>query len=125
MSVAPLFWQRCLDAFRAELTPQQFNTWIRPLALESAGGGYRLLAQNRFVQQWVKERFLSRISELAAESEGRPVPITLGITDSPGEAVAPAAATLPSAVQPPKPAPAVEPPSGMTTPPALPRRHEQ
>ena len=58
MSVAPLFWQRCLDAFREELTPQQFNTWIRPLALESAGGGYRLLAQNRFVLQWVKERFL-------------------------------------------------------------------
>ena len=34
---APLFWQRCLDAFREELTPQQFNTWIRPLALETRG----------------------------------------------------------------------------------------
>ena len=85
MSVDPLFWQRCLDAFRAELTPQQFNTWIRPLALESAGAGYRLLAQNRFVLQWVKERFLARISELAAEAEGRPVPITLAITDSPAD----------------------------------------
>ena len=74
MSAAPLFWQRCLDAFREELTPQQFNTWIRPLALESAGGGYRLLAQNRFVLQWVKERFLSRIPELAAQAEGRPGP---------------------------------------------------
>ena len=62
MSADPLFWQRCLDAFRAELTPQQFNTWIRPLALESAGSGYRLLAQNRFVLQWVKDRFLARIS---------------------------------------------------------------
>ncbi len=85
MSAAPLFWQRCLDAFREELTPQQFNTWIRPLALESAGAGYRLLAQNRFVLQWVKERFLSRISELAAEAEGHPVPITLAICDSPVE----------------------------------------
>ena len=85
MSADPLFWQRCLDAFRAELTPQQFNTWIRPLALESAGTGYRLLAQNRFVLQWVKERFLARISELAAEAEGRPVPISLAITDSPAD----------------------------------------
>ena len=68
MSAVPLFWQRCLDAFREELTPQQFNTWIRPLALESAGTGYRLLAQNRFVLQWVKDRFLARISELAAKA---------------------------------------------------------
>src|SRR6185295_11290607 len=117
MSGGPLFWQRCLDAFREELTPQQFNTWIRPLALESAGGGYRLLAQNRFVLQWVKERFLSRICELAAECEGHPVPITLAIADNPGEAPAPAAATPLPAVLKAKPALAVEPPSGMTTPP--------
>ena len=130
MSAPPLFWQRCLDAFREELTPQQFNTWIRPLALESAGGGYLLLAQNRFVLQWVKERFLTRISELAAEVEGRAVPITLAIHDNPGVALPPPAAPLAVAAQPPAPAlPAtprgVEPPSGMTTPPALPRRHEQ
>jgi chromosomal replication initiator protein len=85
----------------------------------------RLIAPNRFVMQWVKERFLSRISELAAESEGHPVPITLAITDSPGEAVPPAAAVSLPAILQPKPALAVEPPSGMTTPPALPRRHEQ
>ena len=100
MSADPLFWQRCLDAFRAELTPQQFNTWIRPLALESAGTGYRLLAQNRFVLQWVKERFLARISELAAEAEGRPVPIALAITDSPADVAAPRRRE-PPAVRPP------------------------
>ena len=125
MSVAPLFWQRCLDAFREELTPQQFNTWIRPLALEPTDGGYRLLAPNRFVLQWVKERFLARITELAAESEGHPLPIILAITDSPAEAVAPAAATPSPPLLPLKPALPGEPPSGMTTPPALPRRHEQ
>ena len=43
MSADPPFWQHCLHAFREELTPQQFNTWIRPLALESVTGGYRLL----------------------------------------------------------------------------------
>jgi chromosomal replication initiator protein len=120
MSADPLFWQRCLDAFRQELTPQQYNTWIRPLSLEHAGAGYRLLAQNRFVLQWVKDRFLARISELAADAEGRPVAITLGVVDGPGDAPAtplPLARSLP--------APTPEPPSGMTTPPALPRRHEQ
>ena len=123
MSADPLFWQRCLDAFRAELTPQQFNTWIRPLALESAGTGYRLLAQNRFVLQWVKERFLARISELAAEAEGRPVPIALAITDSPTD-FAPAGPVANPVESVGKPV-VVEAPSGMTTPPALPRRHEQ
>ena len=123
MSGAPLFWQRCLDAFREELTPQQFNTWIRPLVLESAAGGYRLLAHNRFVLQWVKDRFLVRITELAAEAEGRPVAISLAVAETAADNVrmptAPAAQT-------PRPAhPLPEAPSGMATPPALPRRHEQ
>jgi len=135
MSADPLFWQRCLDAFRAELTPQQFNTWIRPLSLETAGTGYRLLAQNRFVLQWVKDRFLGRISELAAQAEGRPVPISLAITESPPESSvpnapaaaaneagsAPAALPVDRATKP----PVVESASGMSTPPPLPRRHEQ
>jgi chromosomal replication initiator protein len=131
MSTDPLFWQRCLEAFRAELTPQQFNTWIRPLALESAGTGYRLLAQNRFVLQWVKDRFLARISELAAEAEGRPVPISLAITESAvdfGTASAPAAPTgdVPGGPVDRGTKPSVaESVSGMTIPPALPRRHEQ
>jgi chromosomal replication initiator protein len=128
MSAAPLFWQRCLDAFREELTPQQFNTWIQPLALESAAGGYRLLAQNRFVLQWVRERFLARISELAAEAEGHPVPITLAIFDGPGEALSSARALqapVSAQLAPPNTAQAPGSSSGMTTPPALPRRHEQ
>ena len=93
MSPAPLFWQRCLAAFREELTPQQFNTWIRPLAIEGVDGGYQLLAPNRFVLQWVKERFADRIGELAA-AEGQAVPIALAVRDTPTAArQAPAATT--------------------------------
>ena len=62
----PAFWQSCLESFQRELTQQQFNTWIRPLRLELAGEGLRLIAPNRFVLQWVKERFAGRIEELAA-----------------------------------------------------------
>src|ERR1700716_3875014 len=67
----PAFWQSCLESFQRELTPQQFNTWIRPLRLELAGEGLRLIAPNRFVLQWVKERFAGRIEELAAVAVGR------------------------------------------------------
>ena len=112
MSPSPIFWQRCIAAFREELTPQQFNTWIRPLAIEGADEGYRLLAPNRFVLQWVKERFSDRIAELAAAAEGHAVPITLAVRDAPAEtAVATELAPAPMPLPVVAPAPA--------------RRHEQ
>jgi len=104
MSPVPLFWQRCLAAFRDELTPQQFNTWIRPLAIEGSDGGYRLLAPNRFVLQWVKERFAERIGELAA-AEGEAMPIALVVRDAPTDArTAPPAPAAPTDSSPPDPA---------------------
>ena len=74
------FWQHCLERFGKELTPQQFNTWIKPLRAEGSGEGVRLVAPNRFVQQWVKDKFMGRILELAEEHFGRPitVEVTLG-----------------------------------------------
>ena len=113
MSSSPIFWQRCIAAFREELTPQQFNTWIRPLAVEGADEGYRLLAPNRFVLQWVKERFAERIGELAAAAEGHPVPITLAVREAAVETPPAEPAPLPAI---PVPAPAVQPAA---------RRHEQ
>lgn len=73
------FWQDCLDQFKKELTGQQFNTWIKPLRMESSNGGLRLLAPNRFVQQWVKEKFLGRIEEMAESAFGQPTTIDLGL----------------------------------------------
>lgn len=57
-------WNRCLDRLEDELSPHQFNTWIRPLQAEVEGNTLRLLSPNRFVQDWVKERFHARIEEL-------------------------------------------------------------
>ncbi len=82
------FWQRCLEQFNKELTPQQFNTWIKPLRAESGEGGLRLLAPNRFVQQWVKDKFLGRIQELVEAQAGKPVPVEVGLVKT--EAKAPA-----------------------------------
>jgi len=41
--------------------------WIRPLQAEINGVQLRLLAPNRFVLDWVNEKFLGRISELMKE----------------------------------------------------------
>jgi chromosomal replication initiator protein len=84
MSTTPSFWANCLDAFKRELTPQQFNTWIRPLRLELDGDGLLLIAPNRFVLQWVKERFAGRIEELASLAMGRSLRLALTVADASG-----------------------------------------
>ena len=61
------FWPICLSRFEEELSAQQFNTWIKPLQMEVGDNAIRLLAPNKFVQQWVKERFLGKIETIAAE----------------------------------------------------------
>jgi chromosomal replication initiator protein len=60
------FWQACVEDFQHELSPHQFSTWIKPLRFEQEGDSFVLVAPNRFVLQWVKERHLAKI-ELAAE----------------------------------------------------------
>ncbi|HXC40542.1 MAG TPA: chromosomal replication initiator protein DnaA [Burkholderiales bacterium] len=82
-------WQACLSQLEKELPAQQFNTWIRPLNVDAEGvgdGELRLLAPNRFVLQWVKERFLSRIETLGSEFGSAPLRVSLSL-----QAVEPAA----------------------------------
>ena len=42
-------WQECLDHLQADITPQEFNTWIRPLQPVVDASGLRLLAPNQYV----------------------------------------------------------------------------
>ena len=75
------FWPTCLSRFEQELSAQQFNTWIKPLQLEVGENAIRLLAPNKFVQQWVKERFLGKIETIAAELLPHNTLIELAISD--------------------------------------------
>ncbi|MBT9614366.1 MAG: chromosomal replication initiator protein DnaA [Burkholderiales bacterium] len=76
------FWQHCLDQFKNELTIQQFNTWIKPLRMEQVGANVCLLAPNRFVLQWVKEKFLPRIEEIATIKFGQPTQVQLRLEET-------------------------------------------
>ena len=49
-----------------ELSPQQFNTWIRPLQAVENHGSIRLYAPNRFVLDWINEQHLEQIMSLGA-----------------------------------------------------------
>jgi chromosomal replication initiator protein len=59
------FWPTCRSRLESELSTQQFNTWIKPLSSEIEGQTVRLIAPNRFVMQWVKDRFLKKIEQFA------------------------------------------------------------
>lgn len=75
-------WQKCLAHLQDELSSQQFNTWIRPLQVENDADGntLALLAPNRFVRDWVSDKYLKRINELLREqTSGKPPKIALGI----------------------------------------------
>jgi chromosomal replication initiator protein len=76
------FWPTCLRRFEKELSTQQFNTWIKPLIAEIEGNVVRLVAPNRFVMQWVKERFLKKIDLFATESGLDSMQIELVLSES-------------------------------------------
>jgi chromosomal replication initiator protein len=75
------FWPTCLSRFEQELSTQQFNTWIKPLYVEIEGNAVRLVAPNRFVMQWVKERFLKKIEQFAHELQLVNIKIDFVISD--------------------------------------------
>lgn len=62
-----MLWDKCLQSLENEFPSQQFNTWIRPLQAELSDGKLILLAPNRFVLDWIAERFLTRINELVQQ----------------------------------------------------------
>jgi len=77
-----LIWNRCVDYLQDELPAQQFNTWIRPLKVEQAEGGILLLAPNRFIRDWVSDKFMSRILELTKMlSEGEPPSVAIAVQE--------------------------------------------
>ncbi|MYM63778.1 chromosomal replication initiator protein DnaA [Pseudomaricurvus sp. HS19] len=85
-----IIWKKCADALQNELPIQQFNTWIRPLKVDeqSQGQYLKLLAPNRFVLDWVNDKFLARIQELASEA-GAQLGFQIELAVSGGLATAP------------------------------------
>ncbi len=75
-------WQKCIDILQDELSSQQFNTWIRPLKVMGDEHDLCLLAPNRFVADWVKEKFLPRIEEILDElSDGDSPAVALAVSN--------------------------------------------
>lgn len=67
-------WQSCLYVLQDELPSQQFSMWVRPLQAESTDDTLTIYAPNRFVLDWVREKYLNRINELLVEICGDEAP---------------------------------------------------
>jgi chromosomal replication initiator protein len=64
--VSHSLWQSCLSVLQEELPAQQFSMWIRPLQCEISDNIMTLYAPNRFVLDWVREKYVNRINELVS-----------------------------------------------------------
>ncbi|MBL4571472.1 MAG: chromosomal replication initiator protein DnaA [Gammaproteobacteria bacterium] len=85
--MAEAIWKRCLDYLQDELPSQQYNTWIRPLQVETEGDGILLRAPNRFVKDWVKDKYLHRIHEIVCEiNDGRMIEVEITIVGAKAKA---------------------------------------
>jgi chromosomal replication initiator protein len=78
-------WESCLERLEGELTPQQFNTWIRPLQAIEEENNLKLLAPNRFVLDWINEKYLDHIRGLLNKSlNGNDCNLIIEVGSQPG-----------------------------------------
>ncbi len=90
-------WKLCASSLQDELPSQQFNTWIKPLQIDEVASPneLRLLAPNRFISNWVEEKFLTRIKELVAHfQEGNGLSVVIAVGAKPASAFEQARSSL-------------------------------
>ena len=60
-------WNSCLNSLQGELPVQQYCTWLRPLQSNESDAKLTLFAPNLFVLDWVRDKYLPKIIELAQQ----------------------------------------------------------
>lgn len=94
------FWQHCSALLERELTPQQYVTWIKPLApvaFDAAAHTLSIAAPNRFKLDWVKSQFSGRISDVARDFWNAPIDVQFVLDPKAGMRGAAAAPVAPRA----------------------------
>lgn len=68
-------WLQCLQRLQEELPATEFSMWVRPLQAELNDHTLTLFAPNRFVLDWVRDKYLNNINRLLNEFCGSDAPI--------------------------------------------------
>ncbi len=82
-------WELCLGDLRRSVSDQQYQTWIRPLNASFQADALHLAAPNRFVLEWVRDKFLPTIEDLMAKHGAPDTPVILALADRKAMARAP------------------------------------
>ncbi|UJF19325.1 chromosomal replication initiator protein DnaA [Vibrio sp. SS-MA-C1-2] len=68
-------WLQCLQRLQDELSATEFSMWVRPLQAELNDKTLTLFAPNRFVLDWVRDKYLDNINRLLNEFCGNDIPL--------------------------------------------------
>ncbi|HKQ23377.1 MAG TPA: chromosomal replication initiator protein DnaA [Burkholderiales bacterium] len=75
------FWNHCLRNFEKSLPAQQYKTWIQPLHARLDQQTVVVSAPNRFVLEWVKDKFVPEIERLSSEFLRKPTQVVLTLAE--------------------------------------------
>ncbi|WP_034411704.1 DnaA N-terminal domain-containing protein, partial [Candidatus Photodesmus katoptron] len=67
-------WLQCLQHLQEELPITEFSMWVRPLQAELSDNTLTLFAPNRFVLDWVRDKYLNNINNVLKEYCGENIP---------------------------------------------------
>lgn len=96
------FWTHCLRHFQTAIPSQQFKTWIQPLNAQFDGKTIHIAAPNRFVLEWVKDKYLADIRRLSSEYLEKEVGVSMALAARNNQPAIPAPA-IGESKPPPKP----------------------
>ncbi|MDD1795601.1 chromosomal replication initiator protein DnaA [Enterovibrio makurazakiensis] len=83
-------WLQCLQRLQEDLPATEFSMWVRPLQAELNDNTLTLFAPNRFVLDWVRDKYLNSINQLLNEFCGNDLPmLRFEVGSKPVAAVAP------------------------------------
>jgi len=80
------FWNECKKTIERDLPIEEYSTWISPLSLKVNGGSkplsYRVVAPNKFILDWVEDKYSLLIQErLAAITTNKNLNLTYEVEE--------------------------------------------
>lgn len=73
-AVSLSLWQQCLARLQDELPATEFSMWIRPIQVELIDNTLTFYAPNRFVLDWVRDKYIDHICHLLNDLSPQEMP---------------------------------------------------
>ena len=80
-------WEECLAQLKHEVPEVQFNTWVRPLTPVDDQTAFVLSAPNRFIRDFVEDKYSHLINECLSMLSADPQPISVRVVTGEQSAV--------------------------------------